>query len=449
MTRFARIACILGLVLVVTACLSPGASPTPTSPTAAATSAAAPTPTPTAGKFPTGFVMEINGPDRLGVITAHLVVTHVNGNQSDCDPNQCSYSMISTTPGLTGGTWSISGTLQSSDCTQSVTPATWAQLFGLTDAFVQVATGPDELREISLGLLELVLPGTSPHQCVSWDSRLSAPVPWHPGEPTTDAQLIGGAAVRIHWSYGGASPQSPPPTANPTTTPSPTEAATATPTPNETPNATPTPTPSPTPSEPDQPAWPRTIADFVVGPNGGEFKFKVDPFPIELTLSIPPGAFVNSHIRIFGGDASVLSALLPPGAILVDGYAVTFDPPPQKPLTLTIKDDAITPDAQVYKTTTGLPPYSLKSLQGATIKPGLATVTFQNDPGFVVARPRHVAAASGIPGPAIAVGGFVALLLIIAMVGLGVRRRRAQQSIKRVPARQNNNKGGVGPDGQL
>jgi hypothetical protein len=152
-----------------------------------------------------------------------------------------------------------------------------------------------------------------------------------------------------------------------------------------------------------------------------------------LTLSIPPGAFFLSRIRILGGDPGMLGLLLPPGAIWVDGFAITFDPadtPPKKPITFSIKDDSITPDAQVYKTTTGLPPYNLKSFKGATIKPGMATVTFQNDPGFVVARRSHVAATSGIPGLAIAAGGFVALIVIAAVVGLARSRR-----VRRTPSR--------------
>jgi hypothetical protein len=148
--------------------------------------------------------MQIDGLDRLGVILAHLEVRHVNGSsQSDCGPTDCSYSMISATPGLTGGKWSVSGTLDGGGCTQQVTPANWSQLFGLAQAFVQVTTGPDQLKEITLGLLELVLPNSPrAQQCVSsWDSRLSVPVPWHPGDVSTNAQLIGGATVRIQWSY--------------------------------------------------------------------------------------------------------------------------------------------------------------------------------------------------------------------------------------------------------
>jgi hypothetical protein len=239
------------------------------------------------------------------------------------------------------------------------------------------------------------------------------------GPSSAKSILVGGS---LTFSDANSSP--------PIASPSPTVTAAATPTSSVI--ETPTPTDSATPSEGDHPAWPRTIADFVVGPKGGEFKFKVDPFPIELTLTIPPGAFLFSHIRILGGDPGMLGLLLPPGAIWVDGYAVTFDPatsPPQKPITLSIKDDSITPDAQVYKTTTGLPPYNLKSFEGATVKPGMVTVTFQNDPGFVVVRRSHVAAASGIPGLLIAAGGFVALIVIAAMIGLAWSRRvRSTQS---------------------
>jgi hypothetical protein len=242
------------------------------------------------------------------------------------------------------------------------------------------------------------------------------------GPSTAKSILVGGS---LTFSVANSSP--------PTASPSPTVTATATPTSTPSATETPTPTDSATPSEGDHPAWPRTIADFVVGPKGGEFKFKVDPFPIELTLTIPPGAFLLSHIRILGGDPGMLGLLLPPGAIWVDGYAVTFEPansPPQKPLKFSIKDDSITPDAQVYKTTTGLPPYNLKFFEGATITPGIATVTFQNDPGFVVVRRGQVGAASGIPGPLIAAGGFAALIVIAAIVGIARSRRvrRTQSS---------------------
>jgi hypothetical protein len=60
--------------------------------------------------------------------------------------------------------------------------------------------------------------------------------------------------------------------------------------------------------------------------------------------------------------------------------------------------------------------------------------------GVRVGRSR-VAAASGIPGLATA-GGFVAIIVITAMVGPGVRRRRSQKSIKRVSDWQNTR---VGP----
>ena len=140
--------------------------------------------------------------------------------------------------------------------------------------------------------------------------------------------------------------------------------------------------------------------------------------------------------------SSRLSCRLAPS--LVDGFAVGWDPigTAAGRLSLTIKDAAITPDAQVFATTTsGVQPFADAKVQAGDVTLGLTTplgfvvaatgaanpspsgeVLGATSPPTVTAPPTNTGSGEGRP-PTDNSGPILALLLLVGLAAVIVARR--------------------------
>jgi hypothetical protein len=142
--------------------------------------------------------------------------------------------------------------------------------------------------------------------------------------------------------------------------------------------------PSPPPNYPTE-----VICEFE---DGTGTTFGADDPPAHVEVVVPPGAFLGgkfcTDICVFRGDLGALAAVVPPGETPQSAYAVVWnsvenpEPDALLPLTLTVTDPRVRAGDPIYKLdkVTGQP------VQVGTASAGSWTVTFTEDPSFVVTR---------------------------------------------------------------
>lgn len=190
----------------------------------------------------------------------------------------------------------------------------------------------------------------------------------------------------------------------------------------------------PPPVAPAPPGFSAVVTSVTIGPAGGT----VGPVVVDgadVTLTVPAGAFPSPvQITITAGDLGTLTPAVYAGYRIVTAVGVqvqlngaaypgTF----LKALTLTVRDSAVT-SASVVTTWNGA---SLTTDPAATTAPGVATVSFDTDPDFVVLSPVSTVAkpvpSATVPvtgKPLVGEGILAGVLFAAGLGGLGMSRRR-------------------------
>ncbi|WDL96104.1 hypothetical protein [Alicyclobacillus sp. ALC3] len=146
------------------------------------------------------------------------------------------------------------------------------------------------------------------------------------------------------------------------------------------------------------------------------------------TVEVPGGAFTSpEQISLTSGNQSAIAADVPSGDTLLTAFGVNFAGAlPKKPITLTITNTAIPSTAEVFKVTaSGL------TKMNARVSAGKVTISFQNDPDFVVVKttagnvPGATSPVTGVPIALDFGAGFGIALLGSVMIFMS-RRRESQ-----------------------
>jgi len=192
--------------------------------------------------------------------------------------------------------------------------------------------------------------------------------------------------------------------------------------------------PPPPPAAPPPPGFTGVSTSVTTGPGGG----LIGPVGVGsagATVRVPPGAFPEPvQVTVTAGSPALLAPAVFAGFTLVSavGVRVTLNGSPYpgaflRPLVLTIRNAAVT-SSSVVTTWNGA---ALTVNPAATTAPGVAAVSFDNDPDFVVLSP-SAAAAKSVPSATVPVTGkpllgegiLAGALLVTGLAGLAVSRRR-------------------------
>lgn len=171
----------------------------------------------------------------------------------------------------------------------------------------------------------------------------------------------------------------------------------------------------------------------------GAGQVKADDGTAIVRVDIPSGAFADcTQVTVYGMSNDSLSMLLPSGETLTRAYAVGWNGSAAEPLTLVVKDPAISSDSVAYRTSGS----GLVADEMATVESGRGSTDLSAPAGFVLAATSDgaVAGATDPPAPETSTSplptdepggtGLVALFAILGPVGAAavflVSRRRSR-----------------------
>jgi hypothetical protein len=156
-------------------------------------------------------------------------------------------------------------------------------------------------------------------------------------------------------------------------------------------------------------SYPITVACFCLTTTAAQTLNATDTNGVTLALTLPANAMhAGSNICIFRGNLTALGSQVPAGQVPVSAYAVKWNnpggnTPATSPLTLVVTDPATTSGDQIFVIDSGAPVNA-----GGTTSAGSWTVSFTQDPSFVVtqaapAPPTTTTTTTTTPSPAAAV----------------------------------------------
>jgi hypothetical protein len=180
----------------------------------------------------------------------------------------------------------------------------------------------------------------------------------------------------------------------------------------------------------------RFLSSLLVADDGAHLTWTHGGGAVVVTVpagALPPG----TQVSVVGADPSSIGALLHPGDVLIDSFAVewTGAQPASAPISVAVHDAAGRSGLRVFEVTSA----GLQPVPDASVSNGVTTVSMTEDPGFVVVSPATAApgtvtnlssgaatvVASGSSRRlALAVSGVVLVLVLAAWAGVRRRRQR-------------------------